>query len=87
MSPRASTDRLLCDVEINTESYTRSSHPDNFDISPERRGQIEKGFLRKLDLRVSFLVLVWLMNIVSPPECVDIVATSLSLFFRLTEVP
>ena len=67
MSPRASTDCLLCDVEINTE-YTRSSHPDSFDISPERRGQIEKGLLRKLDLRVFFLVLVWLMNIVSPPN-------------------
>ena len=64
MSPRASTDCLLCDVEINTE-YTRSSHPDCFDGCPERIRQIEKSLLRKLDLRVSFLVLVWLMNIVS----------------------
>ena len=64
MSSRASTDWLLGDVDINPE-YTTPSHTDNFDsCSAERRRQIEKSLLRKLDLRVSLLVLIWLMNIV-----------------------
>ena len=68
MSFRASTDQLLGDVDINAE-YTRSSHTDNFDsCSAERRREIEKSLLRKLDLRVSFLVLIWLMNIVGCPD-------------------
>ena len=68
MSFRASTDQLLGDVDINAE-YTRSSHTDNFDsCSAGRRREIEKSLLRKLDLRVSFLVLIWLLNIVGCPD-------------------
>ncbi|KIM52142.1 hypothetical protein SCLCIDRAFT_141785 [Scleroderma citrinum Foug A] len=40
-----------------------SRHTNSFDSCPERRRQIEKRLLRKLDLRVSFLLLVWLINI------------------------
>ena len=86
MSSRASTDRLLGDVDINPE-YTTPSHTDNFDsCSAERRRQIEKSLLRKLDLRVSFLVLIWLMNIVgSLRECPHVVVVS-SPPFRSTEL-
>ena len=86
MSSRASTDRLLGDVDINPE-YTTPSHTNNFDsCSAERRRQIEKSLLWKLDLRVSFLVLIWLMNIVgSLRECPHVVVAS-SPPFRSTEL-
>ena len=77
MSPRVSTDWLLSDAEINPrveESCCTSC--------PEPRGQIEKSLLRKLDLRVSFLLLVWLMNIVSS---LSVIVTTCSRFFRSTE--
>jgi len=72
MSRRASTDRLLGDVDINPdiEEYSRSPDINTFDAvlgSPEKRRQIEKGLLWKLDLRLSFLILVSLMNYVSSP--------------------
>ena len=64
MSARASTDRLLDDTE-NVEGYTRSSGI-NTDLGHlETRRQIEKKLLRKLDLRLSFLTLLSLMNYVS----------------------
>ncbi|KAL4071150.1 major facilitator superfamily domain-containing protein [Scleroderma yunnanense] len=67
MSPRVSTDRLLGDVEIHADvqEYTRPSDANSFDAGfggPEGRRQVEKSLLRKLDLRLSFLVLVFLMN-------------------------
>ena len=69
MSLRASTDRLLGDVETNpgVEEYTRSSGFNTFDAGfgdQEKWRQIEKSLLRKLDLRLSFLILVSLMNYV-----------------------
>ena len=69
MSLRASTDRLLGDVETNpgVEEYTRSSGFNTFDASfsdQEKRRKIEKSLLRKLDWRLSFLILVSLMNYV-----------------------
>ncbi|KAL4071135.1 major facilitator superfamily domain-containing protein [Scleroderma yunnanense] len=67
MSPSASTYRLLDDVEIDldVEEHTSSSDTDPSDAifgSLARRRQIEKGLLRKLDLRLCFIVLVFLMN-------------------------
>ena len=81
MSPRASADRLLCDVEINP-GMEESRHTNSFDSCPERRRQIEKRLLQKLDLRVSFLLLVWLINIVSSPS---VFMVTPSRFFRSTE--
>ena len=86
MSSRASTDQLLGDVDINPE-YTTPSHTDNFDsCSAEWWRQIKKSLIWKLDLRVSFLVLIWLMNIVgSLRECAYVVVAS-SPPFRSTEL-
>jgi len=81
MSLRASTDWLLCDVEINP-GVEESCCTNSFDSCPERRRQIETRLLRKLDMRASFLLLVYLMNIVSFPSI--LVATS-SRPFRSTE--
>ena len=72
MSRRASTDRLLGDVDINPDIEQYGSSPDinTFDAvlgSPERRRQIEKRLLWKLDLRLSFLIIVSLMNYVGSP--------------------
>ena len=72
MSRRASTDRLLGDVDINPDIEQYGSSPDinTFDAvlgSPERRRQIEKRLLWKLNLRLSFLIIVSLMNYVGSP--------------------
>ena len=77
---------LLGDVDINPE-YITPLHANNFDsCSAERWRQIEKSLLRKLDLRVSFLVLIWLINIVgSLRECAHVMVAS-SPPFRLTEL-
>ena len=69
MSRRASTDRLLGDVDINPdcEQYSSSADINTFNAvlgNPERRRQIERRLLWKLDLRLSFLILVSLMNFV-----------------------
>ena len=68
MSLRASTDRLLGDIEIHHGADVSSGidHPDACSGCPEKRKRLEKGLLRKLDLRVFFLVLVALINYVSP---------------------
>ncbi|KAL4081844.1 Anion:Cation symporter family protein [Scleroderma yunnanense] len=51
------------DVEHYNSSDPDIDHPDTAEFDdPERRRQIEKGLLRKLDLRVAFLVLVYIMN-------------------------
>ena len=66
MYARASIDRLLGDVE-SVEEYTRSSGINTLDTGLgdlTRRNQIEKSLLRKLDLRLSFLILLSLMNYV-----------------------
>ena len=71
MSSQASTDRLLGDVEINPdiEEYGTSMHirhhPDTVLGGSERRRQVEKKLLRKLDYRLTFLLLVYIMNCVS----------------------
>ncbi|KAL4071123.1 major facilitator superfamily domain-containing protein [Scleroderma yunnanense] len=65
MSSRTSTDRLLGDVEIYHEEHSILSDVDHADVvfgGPEKRKQVEKKLLRKLDLRVFFLVLVGLIN-------------------------
>ena len=66
MSARTSTDRLLGDAE-SVEEYTRSSDievntPDTGLGGVKRRSQVEKRLLHKLDLRISLLVLLILMN-------------------------
>ncbi|KIM52154.1 hypothetical protein SCLCIDRAFT_580662 [Scleroderma citrinum Foug A] len=50
MSPTASTYRLLDDIEISTDA--------------DKRKEVEKILLWKLDLRVFFLTLVSIMNLV-----------------------
>ncbi|KIM52150.1 hypothetical protein SCLCIDRAFT_581013 [Scleroderma citrinum Foug A] len=72
MSRRASTDRLLGDVDINPdcEQYSSSADINTFNAvlgNPERRRKIERRLLWKLDLRLSFLILVSLMNF--PMRC------------------
>ncbi|KAL4071122.1 major facilitator superfamily domain-containing protein [Scleroderma yunnanense] len=57
-SPRASTDRLLGDVETYPDVI---EHNTSTDI-PESQKHIEKSLLRKLDLRTFFLVFVYIMN-------------------------
>jgi len=58
----ASTDHLLGDTDIrqyvDEEYCTEVREAGNL----ERRKRITKRLLRKLDLRVSFLVLVYIMN-------------------------
>ena len=66
MSARISTDRLLGDTE-SVEEYTRSSDieintPDTGLGDVKRRSQTEERLLQKLDLRLSLLVLLILMN-------------------------
>ena len=66
MSARTSTDRLLGDAE-SVEEYTRFSDievntPDTGLGDVKRRSQVEKRLLHKLDLRISLLVLLILMN-------------------------
>ena len=73
MSHRTWSDQLLGDIDINpgVEEYSRSPDINTFHAialgSPERRRQIEKRLLWKLDLRLSFLILVSLMNYVGSP--------------------
>ena len=71
MSPRVSTDQLLGNIEIDpdVEGYGTSvdtgQHTDTVSGGPERRRQVEKKLLRKLDCRVAFLLLVYIVNFVS----------------------
>ena len=73
MSHRTWSDQLLGDIDINpgVEEYSRSPDINTFHAialgSLERRRQIEKRLLWKLDLRLSFLILVSLMNYVGSP--------------------
>ena len=64
-----STDHLLDDTDIHLyvdgEYCTEVSEAGNL----ERRKRITKRLLRKLDLRVSFLVLVYIMNNVGSHWC------------------
>ncbi|KAL4071410.1 major facilitator superfamily domain-containing protein [Scleroderma yunnanense] len=66
MSPRASADRLLGNVEIHTNvEHYASTDIDNLDAvfgGPDKRREVEKKLLLKLDLRVLFLVLIFVMN-------------------------
>ncbi|KAL4069104.1 MFS general substrate transporter [Scleroderma citrinum] len=55
--PRSSTDRLLGDVGV----YSDVDEPGT-STSTERRDQIEKSLLRKLDMRVFFLIFVYTLN-------------------------
>lgn len=61
--------RLGDESETNSDLeqyYTDIDHPEDDAFGgPERRRQIEKKLLRKLDLRVCFLVLVHVMNYVT----------------------
>ena len=61
--------RLGDESETNSDLeqyYTDTDHPEDDAFGgPERRRQIEKKLLRKLDLRVGFLVLVHVMNYVA----------------------
>ena len=58
---RASTDRLLGDVEINTdiENYTDVCDQD---ADGDKRKELERKLLWKLDMRLLFLVLVYIMD-------------------------
>ncbi|KAL4071128.1 major facilitator superfamily domain-containing protein [Scleroderma yunnanense] len=64
MFPRASTDHLLGGIEtyqyVDEEHCSEPNYADFGDL--EKRRQIEKHLLRKLDLRVIFLVVLYVMN-------------------------
>jgi len=54
------------DVEQNCVFDSDTDPPEDAAFgSPERRRQTEKKLLQKLDLRVAFLVLVYIMNYVT----------------------
>jgi len=61
MSLTASTDRLLDDIEISTDA---EEHADISNQDADKRKEVEKTLLWKLDLRVFFLTLVSIMNLV-----------------------
>lgn len=62
MSPTASTYRLLDDIGISTDA---EEHEDIVsDQGADKRKEVEKILLWKLDLRVFFLTLVSVMNLV-----------------------
>ncbi|KAG6336606.1 hypothetical protein ID866_2482 [Astraeus odoratus] len=67
MSPSASRYRLLGDAGVYPYGTSltdgNTEDPDAVFGSPERRREVEEGLLRKLDLRVAFLVLVYIMNL------------------------
>ena len=69
MAAIASTDHLLDDTDIHQyvdgEYCTEVIEAGNL----ERRKRITKRLLRKLDLRVSFLALVYIMNNVGSHWC------------------
>lgn len=71
MPPRMSTDQLLGNIEIepDIEGYrtltSTDQHPNAVFDGPERKKQVEKKLLRKLDYRVTFLLLVYILNYVS----------------------
>ena len=52
MSPRASTDWLLGDVEINAD----------IEGDTDKQKEVEERLLWKLDLRLLFLILIIIMN-------------------------
>lgn len=75
MSSRTSTDRLLPDdAEISSDaeedgaftSVANDHDVDDIFGGPEKRKIVEKALLRKLDVRVSFLLFISIMNYVSP---------------------
>jgi len=90
MSSQASTDRLLGDVGINPdfEEYGTSmhtdQHPDTVFGGSERRRQVEKKLLRKLDYRLTFLLLIYIMNYVSFPSFFSDIADNLTGNLRWT---
>jgi len=67
MSPRASTEQLLGDTDIHprVEDCRASTDTDSSFGDSLKRHELEKRLLRKLDLRVAFLVIVFIMNFVS----------------------
>lgn len=75
MSPRASTEQLLGDAEICPHAEDRRVSRDySFLGASHERRELEKTLLRKLDLRIAFLVVVSIMNYVSfrsPPGRLD----------------
>lgn len=64
---KASTDPPFDHLEIypDVEDRSPSTEIDSLLRKPTRRREVEKSLLRKLDLRVAFLVLVYMTNYVS----------------------
>ena len=67
MSPRASTEQLLDDTEMHphVEDCRASTGSDSSFGGSHKRRELEKRLLRKLDMRVAFLVIVFITNFVS----------------------
>ena len=66
MVGRTSTDHLLDDTNIRQYVHVEECYSDVGEASNlETRKQIERRLLRKLDWRVSFLLLAYIMNNVS----------------------
>jgi len=74
MSSRTSTDRLLGDTEISPDTeedgaftgVVNDHGADDIFGGPEERKTVEKALLHKLDLKLSFLLFISIMNYVSP---------------------
>lgn len=67
ISQRASTDQLLGHPEIcpDVEECRVPADTDPLLCELQKRRELEKRLLRKLDLRVAFLVLVYMIDYVS----------------------
>ena len=71
MASRTSSDHLLVDAEINTSPGENEPLIDDVDGDadaifggPDKRKDVERALLRKLDLRLTFLLLISVMNYV-----------------------
>ena len=71
MASRTSSDHLLVDAEINTSPGENEplindvdSDADAIFGGPDKRKDVERALLRKLDLRLTFLLLISVMNYV-----------------------
>jgi len=70
--PRSSTDQLLGDIDEicpDTDEHTSFASTGHHVLlcGSGRRAQVEQSLLRKLDIRVFFLVFVYTLNCVSHP--------------------
>lgn len=77
--PRSSTDQLLGDIDEicpETDEHTSFASTGHHVLlcGPGRRAQVEQSLLRKLDIRVFFLVFVYTLNCVSHPIQMDYIS-------------